>query len=213
MMLRSQQSREFQAHNSMLGGAVYYDVLVAGAGPAGSSAARDIARAGFKVLMVEKRRAVGHPVFCSGLVTPRTLEEAGIGDGLVLNQIKGVSVHSVSGEQLHLGGDKVYAHAIDRAGLDKKLVEQAQQAGAQLLLDARLASIEREGRGLRLTLSGKGRAQKVGTKLLIGADGVHSLVARWLGTHDPNGVVHAIGAEGWLDRGEPDRAQVFLGSS
>ncbi|MBI4302341.1 MAG: NAD(P)/FAD-dependent oxidoreductase [Chloroflexi bacterium] len=193
--------------------AVDYDVVVAGAGPAGSTTARDIARAGFEVLLIEKRPSVGQPLFCSGLVSPRTLQEARISDGLVLNEIKGVLVHSASGRQLYAGGDKVYALAIDRAALDMKLAEQAQGAGAKLLLDSLLVNIEREGKGLKLSINGNGRASSVTTRMLIGADGVGSMVARWLGVGNSDGVVRAMAAEGWLDGGELNTARVLVGSS
>jgi geranylgeranyl reductase family protein len=190
-----------------------YDVVVVGAGPAGSATARDIARAGFKVLMVEKRKAVGKPAFCSGLVTPRTLEVAGASDGLILNEIKGAVVHSLSGTRLNLGGAQVYALAIDRAALDVALAQQAQEARANLLLGTKLVGIEREDGHLRLVADRHGKTQQVTTKILIGADGVGSLVARWMGTHESDGVVRAIAVEGQLGHGEVDHAQVFVGSS
>lgn len=190
-----------------------YDVVVVGAGPAGSTTATHIARAGFTVLLVEKRFAVGQPSMCSGLVSPRTLEEAGICNGLVLNEIKGAEIRSTSGRRLSLGGTRVYALVIDRAALDRKLAERAQEAGAQLLLGARLVDVERENEELRLTISQGGGCCVARTRMLIGADGVNSLVSRLSGLYDGNGAVTVMAAEGWLRTAEPDRAEVFVGSS
>ena len=50
-----------------------YDAIVVGAGPAGSATARDIAARGFRTLLIEEHGAVGEPLHCAGLVTPRTL--------------------------------------------------------------------------------------------------------------------------------------------
>lgn len=190
-----------------------YDVMIAGAGPAGSATARDIARAGFRVLIVDKRIAVGEPAFCSGLVSPRTLEVADICDGVVLNSLRGAVVHSTSGKRLAVGGDKVHALAIDRVALDIGLAEQAQDAGADLLLGARLVSIEREGQGLKLSIAtGKGRSQ-VTAKLLIGADGAYSRVARWMGVYQPTGAVRAIGADARLKLEDRNWVRIFIGES
>ena len=52
------------------------DVAVVGAGPAGSRTARDLARAGLRVRLLEEHRRVGVPSHCSGLISPRTLREA-----------------------------------------------------------------------------------------------------------------------------------------
>src|SRR4051812_4468542 len=57
-----------------------YASLVTGAGPAGSRTARDLALAGLKVGLLEDHPEIGKPCHCSGLVSPRTLELAGVGD-------------------------------------------------------------------------------------------------------------------------------------
>ncbi|MFI5415412.1 MAG: FAD-dependent oxidoreductase, partial [Candidatus Lutacidiplasmatales archaeon] len=53
------------------------DVLVVGAGPAGSTVARGLAARGHDVLVVEEHARVGHPVQCAGLVSQRVLDLAG----------------------------------------------------------------------------------------------------------------------------------------
>ena len=55
-----------------------YDAVVVGAGPAGSTTAAEIAQGGFRVLLLEEHAEIGIPLHCSGLVTPRTLDEAGV---------------------------------------------------------------------------------------------------------------------------------------
>ena len=69
-------------------------MVVVGAGPAGSVAAREIARHGIRVLLLEEHSEVGDPVHCSGLVTPRTLQAAGVSEELVIHRVRGAIVHS-----------------------------------------------------------------------------------------------------------------------
>ncbi|MBI2867305.1 MAG: NAD(P)/FAD-dependent oxidoreductase [Chloroflexi bacterium] len=189
---------------------MHYDVVVAGGGPAGSSAARDLARAGIKVLVLEEHAQIGRPLHCSGFVTPRTLTLAGVGDGMVVSQVKGAVVHGPGGARLELGGDKVRAHVLDRPQFDALLVESAQEAGAELLLQSKLACIERVNGHLALEVQRNGQRRQVTTSLLIGADGARSTVARWMG-QSPKEVIWAVGAEVELAEQPSEMAQVFVG--
>ncbi|MBI4294793.1 MAG: NAD(P)/FAD-dependent oxidoreductase [Chloroflexi bacterium] len=188
-----------------------YDVVVAGAGPAGSATARDIARSGFKVLLVEEHDKVGEPSFCSGLVTPRTLELSGVSDGVVINALRGATVRSASGRELSLGGDKVHALAIDRPAFDRELAEQAQQAGAELLTGTKLLDIHRSDDQLSLSLDRKGKPFSMYTRLLVAADGANSRVARWMNGAISGETVRAIGVEARLSTRNVDQVDIFVG--
>src|SRR3989337_2490464 len=119
------------------------DVAVVGAGPAGSRTARNLARRGFRVLLLEEHRTVGVPSHCSGLISLRTLREAEIGDEAILHRVTGAFVHTQSGSEVALGGGATRAVAIDRIAWDRTLAEQAQAAGAELVR-ARVTNVSRE---------------------------------------------------------------------
>lgn len=190
-----------------------YDVVVVGAGPAGSATAKNIARSGFKVLVVEEHDRVGEPSFCSGLVTPRSLQAAGVSSRVLLNTLKGAVVHSASGKELSLGGDKVHALAIDRVAFDQELAEQARQAGAELRLGSKLRHIERRNGHLTLDLEVKERPLSISTRLLVGADGANSMVARWINGAAKGEIVRAIGVKAKLAPQATDRVDIFVGES
>ena len=175
---------------------VRYDAAVVGAGPAGSTAARELAAAGFRVLLLEEHAEVGRPVHCAGLVTARTLEEAGVSDGgLVLNEIRGAIVHTPQGRQIAVGGDKTHALVIDRPLLDQRLSDRAQEAGAVLALGERVVGVERTGDGVRLSLT-HGRTRRVlEASIVIGADGSRSTVAESIGASGPQERILAAGGE------------------
>ena len=190
-----------------------YDAVVVGAGPAGAAAAGGIAKRGFNVLLLEEHAEIGTPLHCSGLVTPRTLKEAGVGEELVLNKITGAHIYAPSGAQLALGDGNNRALVIDRVGLDRAMVTRAQEQGAQLVMGAKVVGVERQPGGLTVTVDRHGTTKAVHTRLVIGADGAHSRVARSMGMDGPVERVFGLGAEGTLTHVDEDNVQVFVGTS
>ncbi|MSQ13781.1 MAG: NAD(P)/FAD-dependent oxidoreductase [Dehalococcoidia bacterium] len=187
------------------------DVVVAGAGPAGAVAARDIARRGFRVMLLEEHAQVGAPVHCSGLVTPRTLEAAGVAEqAVVVNRIKGAIVHSPLGKQVVVGGDKVRALVMDRQRFDELLAKQAQNAGAELVLSARVAGVTADDEQVTVRVEQEGRSRTISARIVIGADGSHSTVGRSLGLARPGESIAAIGGEMTAHPLAEDMVEVFV---
>ena len=190
------------------------DVAVIGAGPAGSRTARNLARAGLRVRLVEEHRAVCVPSHCSGLISLRTLREAEIGEEAAINKIAGAFVHTPNAEAA-LGGTKTQAVAIDRVRWDQTLAEQAQTAGAELVR-ARMTNVERENSHVRLAMQTDGRDWTLTARMVVGADGTHSRVARSFGMPRPAEYAYNLGIEGRLKPGagaswRDDYVHVFVG--
>lgn len=189
-----------------------YDVIVVGAGPAGSATARDIARAGFRVALLENHHQVGTPLHCSGLVTPRTLALAAVADGIVHRHITGAFIHSPGKRKLAIGGGRTRALVMDRIQFDKLLAEQAQAAGADLLLGTRFIAAERSGDGIDITCHRGNNTLTLSGKLLVGADGVRSQVARWLGLPPPPEIINGLGGVARLKVEREEFVEVFVGN-
>lgn len=193
------------------------DALVVGAGPAGARTARDLAAKGFHTILLEEHDAIGVPCHCSGLVTPRTLELAGVGRKLVLNEITGAHIRLSSGHSLRLTAKSVKALVIDRVELDRRLVAQAIQAGAELLTGYRFLSFQVEGDARSLkgaviaTVRQGDRVLNIPTRLLVGADGARSRVAATINPSHGQGRIRAFGgtAEYWANT-STDHVEVFL---
>ncbi len=186
------------------------DVAVVGAGPAGSRTARDLARRGFRVLLLEEHRTVGVPSHCSGLISLRTLRESEIGEEAIMHQVTGAFVHTQRGSEVALGGGATRAVAIDRVAWDRTLAEQAQTAGAELVR-ARVTNVSRENSHVVLRTQTDGHDSAVTARLVVGADGTHSRVRRTLGMGAPREYAYNLGIEGRLKTRRDDFVHVFVG--
>jgi geranylgeranyl reductase family protein len=173
------------------------DVLVVGLGPAGSSAAAAAARAGARVLAIERRRRIGWPVQCAELV-PRALA----GDAA-----RRAAVQEVSGLETAVEDDGAEVRAdpgrvIDRTRFDALLADAARAAGATLRTGIAVAAVAADG-DIRLA---DGRSLR--PRAIVGADGPCSLVGRAIG-HPNRALVRARQARIRL-RGPLHAARVFL---
>jgi len=196
------------------------DAVIVGAGPAGSRVARDLAAAGLDVVVLEEHGEIGLPCHCSGLVTQRTLDLAAVGREIVLNEIRGMYVSSHPSRRYRLGGGgRTYASVINRVGLDRQLVDQAIDAGAELRLrtqyeghrpvngaPGRLGHVE-------VDVTSGGSHGTIRTRLLVGCDGARSKVARALRPSGRRltGVISGLGALATFDANLPqDHVEVFI---
>lgn len=191
-----------------------FDALVVGAGPAGTTFAERWARAGRSVLVVEEHPRVGRPVQCAGLVSERVLAMAG-SRSMALRPIHGATVVGPGGGSFRFRADTPRAFVIDRAGLDVYLADRAALAGAELRTGTRFDGISaRDTDTVRATLTDlEGASSEVAARLVVGADGVSSAVARAFRLRRPVEILPAFEAEYASSPGDPDEVEVYLGRS
>lgn len=188
-----------------------YDVIVIGGGPAGCETARIIAEKGYRVLIAEEHRKIGEPMQCAGLVSPRTLKIAAMPDAIIINQIHGAFVHSPGGEVLPIRDKEAYALVIDRSEFDRNLSQRAEGAGAKIMTGVRawVGDIFPDETSVKFkSFGGEFTAR---ARLLIGADGANSHVARRINIPTPNEVIRMCAAEVELKCSEKDMVHIFLG--
>jgi geranylgeranyl reductase family protein len=153
-----------------------YDLLVAGAGPAGCAVANEAAKAGLCVLVVERKSTVGVPVRCAEYVPAPLIGELGLGRAFVVQPVKGMKSILPDGEVKETLSP---GFTVRRDLLDQAMAHAAQGAGATFQLATRVVS--RQGETIGLKARG-GREMVVKAKVVVGADGPHTLVGRWVGS-------------------------------
>jgi digeranylgeranylglycerophospholipid reductase len=163
-----------------------YDVLVIGAGPAGSIAARTAAEKGLDVLLIEKRQEIGDPVRCAEGVSKEYLKKhVEIDKRWICADLKASHIYAPDGTRIEMaeeisGGEVGYV--LERKVFDRALAEHAAKAGAEVRVKTRATGLIIEDdfvKGARLMHLGK--EYDVRAKIVIGADGIESKVGRWAG--------------------------------
>ena len=155
-----------------------YDVVVVGGGPSGATAANDLALAGRKVLLLDR---AGRIKPCGGAVPPRLMEDYEIPQGLLVARARSARMIAPSNRTVDMPvGEIGYVGMVDRDVFDEWLRERAESNGA-VRRKGTFETIERsEDEGTVVCFRSERGAdiERVRTRLVIGADGARSAVAR-----------------------------------
>jgi digeranylgeranylglycerophospholipid reductase len=125
-----------------------HDAIVIGAGPAGLLAARRLALRGLDVVVLEEHASIGDPVHCTGILAREAFREFGLSSAAVLNELTTARFLSPAGHQFVHRTRGVEAVVVDRAAFDARLADDARQAGARIVRDARVTDISRDAGGV-----------------------------------------------------------------
>ena len=161
-----------------------YDVVVVGAGPGGSVAAREAARRGLSVLLLEKRQEIGSPVRCAEGVTHELLVPFIEPDPRWISAVVSKAQITVIGDGTTVTrraeGGKGYV--LERRVFDRALAEEAAQAGSQVMVKTAATGLLLEDGVVRgVVARGPAGALEIECAVVIGADGVESQVGPWAG--------------------------------
>ncbi len=196
-----------------------YDVIVVGAGPGGSGAAKAAAEKGLRVLMVEKRQEIGSPKRCGEGLSKSSAGRMGIEPRpeWVRQTIKGATCYAPSGKLVRVDyREGPEGWVIERKIFDKYLAELAVRAGARVMARTEVTGLlEEDGIISGAELETSGRKWKVKAPLIIAADGVESTVARMAGV-DTTLKLSDIASGAQFEMAgidiDPDRIELYFGN-
>jgi digeranylgeranylglycerophospholipid reductase len=140
-------------------------------------AARALAASGFQTVILDKKKVVGEPVQCAEGVSEFGLVSNGLRpqDEWVMQRVRGAKCVAPNGKWFYI--TRLSGFALDRPSFDRWIVEGAVDDGAILRTSTRVTSVTRRDNGWRVGMNG----EHVDARIVIGADGPASLVARQAG--------------------------------
>ena len=157
-----------------------WDVIVVGADPAGTSAAKVIAEAGFSVIVLDKKRVIGEPNHCGEGISIDCMNEIGVQapPPWIVREVKG-------GRLVFPNNTTIYfpkkGYCIDRPSIDRFLAKRAENAGATIKTAIMVKGI-RDERSAWIVQTDKGEFKG---KYLVGAGGALCPVAGYFGQRAP----------------------------
>lgn len=161
-----------------------YDVVVVGAGPAGSAAAKICAEHDLSVLALEKRQEIGAPKRCAEGLGKNSLGRMGVEFNPIWAtcEIHGAICYAPNGKYVHVDYKGPEGWVVERKVFDKHLAYQASRAGAKVVAKAEVTNVRRTMDGkVDVTINYAGSAYQTKAKLIIACDGVETKIARMMG--------------------------------
>nr|MBC8521743.1 NAD(P)/FAD-dependent oxidoreductase [Methanomicrobia archaeon] len=161
-----------------------YDVVVVGAGPAGSVTAKTAAERGLDVLLIERNQEIGVPVKCAEGVSKEIEKFVAPDRRWICAEVKGANIYGPDGTKVVLSAETMdeTGYVLERMIFDKFLAIEAARAGAEIRVRAEAYDlIEEDGYAKGVYVRCMGEDTRIFAPVVVGADGVESKVGRWAG--------------------------------
>lgn len=195
-----------------------YDVVVVGSGIAGPIIARNVAKAGHSVLLIDKKPAIGTPKQCAEGISIKVFDKYDIPyDRRYINrEIYGAKLYSPSGYELELRYKEVSGVILERKVFDKMLAYYAAKAGAEVLARTEaLDVIKKDGKVVGIKAKHEGEQVEIYADIIVAADGVESTIARKAGINTyapPHEFDSSYEYEMLIEGFDPDLIHLWFGN-
>jgi len=163
-----------------------YDVVVVGAGPAGSVTAKTAAERGLDVLLIERNPDIGVPVKCAEGVSKGIEQFVSVDKKCICAEVNGANIYGPDGTKVALSGEKMeeVGYVLERRLFDKALAIEAANAGAEVRVKTEAYSVikaDADGYAKGVCVRSMGEDIRVYANVVVAADGVESKIGRLAG--------------------------------
>jgi digeranylgeranylglycerophospholipid reductase len=187
----------------------FYDVIVVGAGPAGSYLAYELASLGYDIAVFEEKSAPGLDVCCTGIISTECFRSLDPGPDVILTKVRSAKFFSPSGKCLRLRTENVQAYVVNRLLLDRALARKAQSRGARYFFSSRVTDIIRGKDGMQAEVLCSGAAGTFHARVVVLANGFKPKLPRKLGLGEINSFL--VGAQAEIEVKTADEFEVYFG--
>ena len=188
---------------------LHYDVIIVGAGPAGSYAAYKLASSGHRVAVFEEKSAPGIDSCCTGIISSGCLESLGLHTDVTLTRTNSATFVAPSGKCLRFRTEKVQAYVADRGLLDRALAAKAQSRGAEYFFSSPIRDIVPGKEAIQAEAKCSGIREMFAARALILANGCTTELPQKLGLGKVERFL--IGAQTELEARDITEVEVHFG--
>jgi digeranylgeranylglycerophospholipid reductase len=186
-----------------------YDVIIVGAGPAGSHTAYKLASSGYSVAVFEEKSASGLNICCTGLISTECFQSLHLDTGMILTKVNSAKFFSPSGKCLRLQTEKAQAFVVNRLLLDKALASKAQAQGAEYLFSSPVIDIVPGKDSIQVETSCSGAGEIFSARAVVLANGFRPKLPHKLGLGRIKRFL--IGAQAEIEAKNIDEFEVYFG--
>ena len=189
-----------------------FDVIVAGAGPAGNIAALRLSEMGHRVAVLDWRESLGDKL-CTGIVGRECVERYPPEEADILREAQSATIVAPSGKSHRIVKDEPQAYVIDRVAYVASMARRASDAGADYRLGEKIVEIDRSASGVSVrTESGSGD-RRYEASLVVIASGFGSPLVNMVGLGNGASPEHMVGCQAEVEIDRLDDTEVYLGDS
>ena len=187
----------------------FYDVIIVGAGPAGSHAAYELVSSGHSVAVLEQKSGPGLDVCCTGVISTECFDSFGISSDVILTRANSAKFFSPSGRCLRLQTEEVQAYTVERASFDKAVACKAQAQEAAYFFPCRVTDITVEKDRTKVEAMYHGAKEVFVARAVILANGFKPELTEKLGLGKIKNFL--IGAQAEIEARDIEEVEVYLG--
>ena len=185
-----------------------YEVIVVGAGPAGSYAACELASAGHSVAVLEHKSAAGLDICCTGIISAECFEAFGISPEVIVRKANSAKFFLPSGNLTRLNSENVKVCIVDRSRFDRAIANKAQSKGATYFFSTDCTAVSIKGNSAMVETTCNNSKQVFYARAVILATGQDLRLHHKLGLGKFKHF--AVGAQTEIDAENLDEVEVYF---